>query len=98
MMIYLEQFSYLMASVLFILGLKYLGSAKTARKGNQYAMFAMALAIVITLVISGIVGPLQIIIGMVVGGLIGGMVAKRIEMTSMPQMVALFRLTYLPSD
>ncbi|MEA3286766.1 MAG: NAD(P)(+) transhydrogenase (Re/Si-specific) subunit beta, partial [Candidatus Marinimicrobia bacterium] len=89
-MIYLEQFSYLLASVLFIVALKMLGSAKTARKGMQYAMFAMALAIVITLVISGIVGPLQIIIGMVVGGLIGGVVAKRIEMTSMPQMVALF--------
>ncbi|NQV16044.1 NAD(P)(+) transhydrogenase (Re/Si-specific) subunit beta [bacterium] len=89
-MIYLEQFSYLLASVLFILGLKLLGSAKTARKGNQFAMFGMALAIVITLIVSGIAGPTQIIIGMVVGGLIGGIVAKRIEMTSMPQMVALF--------
>ncbi len=89
-MIYLEQFSYLLASALFIIGLKMLGSAKTARKGNQYSMFAMALAIVITLIISGIVGPLQIIVGLVVGGLIGVVVAKRIEMTSMPQMVALF--------
>lgn len=89
-MIYLEQLSYLLASALFIIGLKYLGSAKTARRGNQYAMFAMGLAIVITLIISGIAGPIQIIIGMVVGGLIGGVVAKRIEMTSMPQMVALF--------
>ncbi len=89
-MIYLEQFTYLLASALFIIGLKYLGSAKTARKGNQYAMIAMALAIVITLVISGVAGPLQIIVGMVVGGLIGGIVAKRIEMTEMPQMVALF--------
>lgn len=89
-MIYLEQFSYLLASVLFILGLKLLGSAKTARKGNQFAMFGMALAIIITLVVSGIAGPVQIIIGMVIGGLIGGIVAKRIEMTSMPQMVALF--------
>ena len=89
-MIYLEQFSYLLASVLFILGLKLLGSAKTARRGNQYSMFGMGLAIVITLIISGIVGPVQIIVGMVVGGLIGGIIAKRIEMTSMPQMVALF--------
>jgi len=89
-MIYLEQFTYLLASALFIIGLKYLGSAKTARKGNQYAMIAMALAIVITLVISGVAGPTQIIVGMVVGGLIGGIIAKRIEMTEMPQMVALF--------
>jgi len=89
-MIYLEQFTYLLASALFIIGLKYLGSAKTARKGNQYAMVAMAIAIVITLVVSGIAGPVQIIVGMVVGGLIGGVVAKNIEMTSMPQMVALF--------
>ena len=89
-MIYLEQFSYLLASVFFILGLKLLGSAKTARRGNQSAMLGMTLAIAITLVVSGIVGPTQIIIGMVVGGLIGGVVAKKIEMTSMPQMVALF--------
>jgi NAD(P) transhydrogenase subunit beta len=89
-MIYLEQFSYLLASALFIIGLKYLGSAKTARKGNQYAMFAMAVAIVITLVVSGVAGPIQIIVGMVAGGLVGGIVAKRIEMTEMPQMVALF--------
>ena len=89
-MIYLEQFTYLLASALFIIGLKYLGSAKTARKGNQYAMLAMAIAIVITLVVSGIAGPVQIIVGLVVGGLIGGAVAKKIEMTQMPQMVALF--------
>ena len=72
MMIYLEQFTYLLASALFIIGLKFLGSAKTARRGNQYAMMAMAIAIVITLVVSGIAGPVQIIVGMVVGGLIGG--------------------------
>ncbi len=89
-MIYLEQFSYLLSSALFIIGLKYLGSAKTARKGNQYSMFAMAVAIVITLIVSGVAGPVQIIVGMVAGGLIGGIVANRIEMTSMPQMVALF--------
>ena len=89
-MIYLEQFSYLLAAVLFILGLKLLGSAKTARKGNLYSMFGMGLAIVITLMISGIIGPVQIIIGLVIGGLIGGVWAKRIEMTAMPQMVALF--------
>ncbi len=89
-MIYLEQFTYLLASALFIIGLKYLGSAKTARKGNQYAMVAMAIAIIITLVISGVAGPIQIIVGMVVGGLIGGIAAKRVEMTEMPQMVALF--------
>ena len=89
-MVYLEQFAYLFASAMFIMGLKYLGSAKTARKGNLYAMIGMALAIVVTLMISGIIGPVQMIIGMIVGGLIGAVAAKRIEMTSMPQMVALF--------
>jgi len=89
-MIYLEQFSYLLASVLFILGLKFLGSAKTARRGMQLAMYGMALAIVITLVVSGVVGPVQIIVGMLLGGSIGAVVAKKIQMTSMPQMVALF--------
>ena len=89
-MIYLEQFAYLLASVLFIFGLKGLGSAKTARRGNQFAMSGMAIAIIITLVVSGIVGPIQLIVGMLVGGTIGAIVAKKIEMTSMPQMVALF--------
>ncbi|MCF7809144.1 MAG: NAD(P)(+) transhydrogenase (Re/Si-specific) subunit beta [Candidatus Marinimicrobia bacterium] len=89
-MIYLEQFSYLFASALFILGLKFLGSAKTARKGMQLAMYGMGLAIVITLVVSGIAGPVQIIVGMLIGGGIGAVVAKKIQMTSMPQMVALF--------
>lgn len=89
-MIYLEQFSYLVAAVFFILGLKFLGSAKTARKGNQMAIIGMTLAIIITLVVSGIVGPVQIIIGMIIGALIGWIAAKKVEMTSMPQMVALF--------
>jgi len=87
---YLREFSYLLAAVLFIMGLKKLGSAKTARGGNQLAMAGMLLAIVITLAISGIIGWTQLIIGLVVGSAIGAIAAKRVQMTAMPQMVALF--------
>ncbi len=89
-MLYIQEFSYLLAAILFIVGLKALGSAKTARGGNRMAMVAMLIAIVITLVVAGIIGPTQIIVGLVVGSLIGAVAAKRVQMTSMPQMVALF--------
>jgi len=89
-MIYFEQLAYLFAATMFIMGLKYLGSAKTARKGNLFAMFGMTLAVLVTLMISGIIGPAQMITGMIIGSLVGAVVAQKIEMTSMPQMVALF--------
>jgi len=89
-MLYIQEFSYLLAAILFIVGLKALGSAKTARGGNRMAMVAMLIAIVITLVVAGIIGPTQIIVGLVVGSLIGAVAAKKVQMTSMPQMVALF--------
>jgi len=81
---------YLVASVLFILGMKMLSSPKTARKGNLWSMVAMLLAIVVTLLDKGILDFNYIIIGFVVGGLIGLYAAKKVEMTQMPQMVALF--------
>ena len=84
------ELAYLFSAVLFILGLKKLGSAKTARTGNNYSIVAMALAIVISLVSAGIIGPTQIIVGLLAGSLIGFVMAKRVEMTSMPQLVALF--------
>ncbi len=86
----ITQIAYLIASIFFILGLKKLGSAKTARQGNQFAMIAMLIAVVVTLLDKGIVDFQYIIIGIVVGSLIGAIVAKKVEMTSMPQMVAIF--------
>ncbi|KAA3610216.1 MAG: NAD(P)(+) transhydrogenase (Re/Si-specific) subunit beta [Calditrichaeota bacterium] len=81
---------YLIASVLFILGLKKLSSPKTARKGNVYSLVGMLLAIVITLIDQGILDYTYIIIGVVIGGTIGAIAARRVEMTGMPEMVALF--------
>jgi len=85
----LIQFSYLVAAVLFILGLRNLSSPKTATLGNQMAAVGMLIAIVATLMVQGVVDYTVIVAGIVVGGLIGGVTALRIKMTDMPQMVAL---------
>ena len=82
--------AYLLSSVLFILGLKNLSSPKTARRGNQLAMIAMLIAIVATLIKNEIVDFTFIIIGLIIGSTIGVIIAKKISMTAMPQMVALF--------
>ncbi|MDJ0787481.1 MAG: NAD(P)(+) transhydrogenase (Re/Si-specific) subunit beta [Myxococcota bacterium] len=83
------QLAYLAAAVLFILGLRNLSSAKTAPLGNQLAAAGMAVAIIATLIGQGIVGWGVILAGVVVGSSIGAVLARRIEMTAMPQMVAL---------
>ncbi len=84
---------YLVATVFFILGIKRLSKVRTARSGNQLAAVGMLLAIVVTLVSpEGGVGLdwTTVIIGIALGGLIGGVMAKRVEMTGMPELVALF--------
>lgn len=80
---------YIVAAILFIVGLKFLGSPATARKGNAISSIGMAIAVIATLFTKGINFEL-IIGGFVVGGLIGAVVARKVEMTSMPEMVALF--------
>ena len=81
---------FLASAILFILGLKRLGRVRTAASGNQMAAFAMLLAVVGTLLDIGIVDYRWIIGGMAVGGLIGATAAIKVEMTEMPEMVALF--------
>ncbi|TDI82204.1 MAG: NAD(P)(+) transhydrogenase (Re/Si-specific) subunit beta [Caldithrix sp.] len=81
---------YLLCAVLFILGLKNLGSAKTARRGNLLAMLAMLLAVVVTLLDQQILSFTFIFAGLIIGSAIGAVVAKKIQMTQMPEMVALF--------
>ena len=80
---------YLISSVLFIFGIKNLGSPKTARKGNMYASLGMLLAVVITLFDQHILTYEYIIIGLVIGSAIGVLMATKVEMTGMPQMVGL---------
>ncbi|RME00878.1 MAG: NAD(P)(+) transhydrogenase (Re/Si-specific) subunit beta [Calditrichaeota bacterium] len=81
---------YLVAAILFIFGLKNLSSPKTARRGNLLALLGMLLAIVMTLLDKQILDFTWIIVGLVIGSAIGAYEAKTVQMTAMPQMVALF--------
>lgn len=82
--------AYLVSAILFIFGLKRLQSPATARGGNQLAALGMLVAVVATLFLYQILTPVEMIGGLVVGGGIGVMLARRIQMTSMPEMVAAF--------
>jgi H+-translocating NAD(P) transhydrogenase subunit beta len=86
----LQGFLYLLAAVLFIVGLKRLTSPATARTGNRLASIGMLLAIVVTLLDAGIIGYGAVIAGLVTGGAIGLFLARTVEMTAMPQLVAAF--------
>lgn len=81
---------YVVASGLFIFGLKMLGSPATARRGNLVSSVGMLVAIVAALLDQGIVDYTWIIGGMIVGGAVGAVAARAVAMTSMPEMVALF--------
>lgn len=81
---------YLLSAVFFIFGLSNLSSPKTARRGNMYAMLGMFIAVVVTLFDTHIITYTWIIVGLIVGGAIGGIAAKTVQMTQMPQMVAIF--------
>lgn len=80
---------YLASAVLFIFGLKFLGSPQTARKGNTISAVGMALAIIATLTFSGTLSWGWIMTALVIGSFVGTFAAKKIEMTEMPEMVAL---------
>ncbi len=82
-------FIYLISAVLFMLGLKNLSSPATAKLGNKLSMSGMGLAIAATLMVSGLSFKL-IIVGIIIGAIIGGVSAVKVEMTKMPEMVALF--------
>lgn len=82
--------SYVVAAALFIFGLKMLGSPATARKGNLVSALGMFIAVVVTLLDQSIIDYKWIVAGVIIGGLIGAVVARRVEMTGMPEMVALF--------
>jgi len=84
--------AYLVASVLFILALRGLSHPETSRQGNMFGMIGMAVAIVATLLKPGMdIGGIALVIaGLALGGGIGTIVAQRIQMTSLPQLVAAF--------
>ncbi len=81
---------YLVAAALFILGLKGLSKPRTAVRGNQLGASAMLIAVLVTLTDNQIISYWQLALGVVIGATIGVVLAVRVEMTSMPQLVALF--------
>src|SRR5205823_2921120 len=81
---------YLVASVCFIMALRGLSSPDTARAGNIYGIAGMAIAILTTLVTPQIVSYWLIIVGLLIGGAIGTYIAREIQMTALPQLVAAF--------
>ena len=85
----LTDFAYLVAAVLFILGLKGLTHPRTAVRGNLLGALGMLVAVIVTLLEAGFDFTL-IAVGLVIGTIIGALMAVRIQMTAMPQLVALF--------
>ena len=82
--------AYLAAGVLFILALRGLSSPSTSRAGNRYGMIGMLIAVVTTLVTHDIASLPEIVAALAIGGGIGWVIARRIAMTDMPQLVAAF--------
>ena len=88
----IASFLYLVSGVLFIMALRGLSHPTTSRQGNLYGMVGMAIAIVTTLLLARptMGGFGLIVLGLAVGGGVGAVTARRIAMTSMPQLVAAF--------
>jgi NAD(P) transhydrogenase subunit beta len=81
---------YLITIVTFILALRFLSSPAHARRGNQLGAIGMLVAIVVTWIKTGGTSWWALAIGMLIGGGFGAVAARRVKMTAMPQMVALF--------
>jgi len=89
-MISLPEIAYLLASLSFIFGLKRLSSPRTARSGNIVAAIGMALALAGTFILPDMGNFVWIILAIVIGTIPGWLLAKKVKMTAMPQMVSLF--------
>ena len=83
-------FAYLISSVLFIMALRGLSSPGTARSGNIFGIVGMLIAVITTLVTPGVVSFWMIFLGILIGGAIGTVIAWKIEMTALPELVAAF--------
>ena len=82
--------AYLVTIVTFILALRYLSSPAHARRGNQIGAVGMLIAVAVTFAHNGLTSYWEIAVGMLIGGGFGAVAARRVKMTAMPQMVALF--------
>ncbi len=81
--------SYVIASILFILSLSGLSNQETARKGNYFGMAGMAIAIIATILSASVTSYVILVIALVIGGFIGTKAALKVEMTQMPELVAI---------
>jgi NAD(P) transhydrogenase subunit beta len=81
--------SYIVATILFIFSLSGLSNQETARKGNYYGMLGMAIAIIATTLSSSVSSYSILIVALLIGGAIGATAASKVEMTQMPELVAI---------
>ncbi|MEA2808706.1 MAG: H+-translocating transhydrogenase subunit beta, partial [Rhodospirillaceae bacterium] len=86
----LAAYGYLIAAICFIMALRGLSSPVSSRQGNLYGVVGMVVAIGVTIATPGVVSPWLIVGGLIIGGAIGAVVALRIQMTALPQLVAAF--------
>jgi len=86
----LSNLLYLVTIVTFILALRFLSSPAHARRGNQVGAVGMLIAIAVTFARNSVVSYWEILVGMAIGGTFGAVAARKVKMTAMPQMVALF--------
>ncbi len=86
----LTMLAYIIAGVCFIMALKGLSSPESSRQGNIFGIVGMTIAILTTLASPMVVNYLWIVIGIAIGGGIGAFIAKKIQMTALPQLVAAF--------
>ena len=84
----IQNIIYIFSSILFISGIKMLGKEDTAVKGNFLSAMAMFIAVSVTLI--NVVNPIIVIMGIAIGAIIGSLIALKVKMTSIPEMVALF--------
>ena len=89
-------FVYLFSAVLFVVGLHFMNSPKTARKGNQISAFGMVVAVLMAFIVLfakgfvNIVAVVVLVIGILIGAVAGVVSAKKVKMTDMPQLVSVF--------
>jgi NAD(P) transhydrogenase subunit beta len=86
----LTMLAYLVAAVCFILALRGLSSPTSARQGNLFGMIGMGIAVLTTLVSPNVVNYLPMALAVAIGGGIGAVVARKVQMTALPQLVAAF--------
>ena len=84
----IQNIVYIFSSILFISGIKMLGKEDTAVRGNFLSASAMFIAVAVTII--NVANPIIVLIGVSIGAVIGSLIALRVKMTSIPEMVALF--------